>query len=105
MDVVHLLQKEGAQVKAWEPFKPNAGLRGIDMSPSLEECLKDTELVLLLVKHTEFVQLNPAAVASKTPARIALDTVGVWETDEWLKAGFQFHRLGDKKSPIANPKS
>lgn len=105
VEVVHLLQKEGAQVKAWEPFKPNAGLRGIDMSSSLEECLTGADAILLLVKHTEFVRFNPAEIAAKTPARVAIDTVGVWKVDEWLKAGFQFHRLGDKKSPIANPKS
>jgi UDP-N-acetyl-D-mannosaminuronic acid dehydrogenase len=105
VEVVHLLQQEGAHVKAWEPFKPNAGLKGIEMSPSLEECLKDADLVLLLVKHTEFVQMNPVAVASKTPARIAVDTVGGWDVELWQKAGFQFHRLGDKKSPIVNLKS
>lgn len=105
VEVVHLLQKEGAQVKAWEPFKPNASLRGIDMSSSLEECLTGADAILLLVKHTEFVRFNPAEIAAKTPARLAIDTVGVWKVDEWLKAGFQFHRLGDKKSPIANPKS
>lgn len=105
VEVVHLLQKEGAQVKAWEPFKPNASLRGIDMSSSLEECLTGADAILLLVKHTEFVRFNPAEIAAKTSARLAIDTVGVWKVDEWLKAGFQFHRLGDKKSPIANPKS
>lgn len=101
VEVVHLLQQEGAQVKAWEPFKPNAGLRGINMSSSLEECLTGADAILLLVKHTEFVRFNPAEIAVKTSARVAIDTVGVWKTDEWLKAGFQFHRLGDKKSPSA----
>ena len=105
VEVVHLLQMEGAQVKAWEPFKPNAGIRGIYMSPSLEECLTDVDAILLLVKHTEFVGLNPAEIAAKTSARIAIDTVGVWKVDEWLKAGFQFHRLGDKKSPIVDRQS
>lgn len=105
VEVVHLLQKQGAQVKAWEPFKPNAGLRGIHLSPSLEECIKDVDAILLLVKHTEFVRFNPAEIAAKTPARVAIDTVGAWKTDEWIKAGFQFHRLGDTKSPIANSKS
>ena len=28
VEVVHLLQREGAQVQAWEPFKPEANLRG-----------------------------------------------------------------------------
>ncbi len=35
-EVVHLLQEEGAQVKVWEPFKPDAAMNGIQMAPSLE---------------------------------------------------------------------
>jgi UDP-N-acetyl-D-mannosaminuronate dehydrogenase len=72
------------------------------MSPNLEECLTDVDAILLLVKHTEFVGFKPAEIAKKTPARIAIDTVGAWKTDDWLKAGFQFHRLGDKKSPVVS---
>ncbi|MCK7480819.1 MAG: hypothetical protein M0C28_29095 [Candidatus Moduliflexus flocculans] len=58
MEVVHLLQMEGALVKAWEPFKPKAGIRGIHMSPNLEECLTDVDAILLLVKHTEFRRIQ-----------------------------------------------
>ena len=105
VEVVHLLQKEGAVVKAWEPFKPNAGLKGINMTPNLEETIIDADAILLLVKHTEFAELNPAEITKKTPARIAIDTAGVWNTKKWLEAGFQFHRLGDNKSAIAIQKS
>lgn len=101
VEVVRLLQQEGAQVKAWEPFKPNAGLEGINMSPTLEDSLRGADAILLLVKHTEFVRLDPAEIAAKTPARAAMDTVNGWNRETWLKAGFQFHRLGDKKSPVA----
>ncbi|GAB4450968.1 MAG: nucleotide sugar dehydrogenase [Anaerolineales bacterium] len=99
VEVVHLLQQEGARVKAWEPFKPQAGLKGIVMSRSLEDALKDTDALLLLVRHAEFTRLNPAALAAQTSARIAIDTVNGWNRDAWQQAGFQFHRLGDKKSP------
>jgi UDP-N-acetyl-D-mannosaminuronic acid dehydrogenase len=100
VEVVHLLQQEGAQVQAWEPFKPHAQLKGIAMSPNLEDALKDADALLLLVRHTEFTRLNPAAIAAKTAARIAIDTVNGWNREAWQKAGFQFHRLGDKKSKI-----
>ena len=104
-EVVHLLQKEGAQVKAWEPFKPDAKMDGITMAASLSDAIKDADLILLLVKHTEFVTLKPEEIASQTTARIAIDTVNAWKMDEWQKAGFQFHRLGDAKSSIQNHKS
>lgn len=97
-EVIHLLQKEGAQVKAWEPFKPDADMKGIDMASSLDAALKNADAILLLVKHTEFKNFKPDVIASKTKARIAIDTVNAWDADEWQKASFQLHRLGVNKS-------
>jgi UDP-N-acetyl-D-mannosaminuronic acid dehydrogenase len=99
-EVVHLLQNEGAKVKAWEPFKPNAIMKGIDMAPTLDAALADADVILLLVKHTEFINLDPAQIASKTKARIVVDCVNGWKTEAWKQAGFQYYRLGDSKSSL-----
>ncbi len=104
-EIVHLLQNEGAQVRAWEPFKPDAKLDRISMATGLQDAIKEADMILLLVKHTEFGALKPSEIASQTKARIAMDTVNAWKMDEWQKAGFLFHRLGDSKSPIVNRKS
>jgi len=104
-EVIHLLQREDAQVKAWEPFKPNAVMPGIQMATSLEDAIQDADAILLLVKHTEFSNFQPEEIAKLTNTRIAVDTVNAWKADEWNKAGFQLHRLGDNKSEIVNPKS
>lgn len=93
-EVVHLLQNEGAQVKAWEPFKPQANLKGIQMASSFEDALKDADLIVLLVKHTEFIKLDPHKLAETTKARIALDTVNGWDVNAWKNAGFKLIRLG-----------
>ena len=92
--VVHLLQEEGAQVKAWEPFKPGANIPGIDMAKNLEDALKDAELILLLVRHTDFISLSPLKVREMTRARIVVDTVNVWRPDEWMMFDFSITRLG-----------
>ena len=99
-EVVHLLQEEGAQAKVWEPFKPDAHMQGVNMLPSLESALAEAEAILLLVRHTEFVRFKPNDIALKTKARIAIDTVNAWDTNEWQEAGFQYHRLGVNKLPI-----
>jgi UDP-N-acetyl-D-mannosaminuronic acid dehydrogenase len=104
-EVVHLLQHQGAQVKAYEPFNPKANLPGIDMAASFEDAVKDADAIVLLVKHTEFVNLNPEEIAKKTNARIAIDTVNGWNGESWKKSGFQLFRLGDNKSKIQNQKS
>jgi len=93
-EVVHILQAEGAQVLAWEPFKPDAKLPGINMAASLEAAVKDADVIVLLVKHTEFTTLSPEKLAQTTNARIVVDTVSGWEANQWQAAGFNVVRLG-----------
>ena len=76
----------------------DADLRGINMACTLEEAISDAEALLLLVRHTEFRHLNPEDLFYKTKARIAMDCVNGWDAKTWQKAGFQFVRLGVRKS-------
>ena len=97
VEVVQLLQAEGARVKAWEPFKPDANIESINMASSLDDALKNSDATLLLVRHTEFVNLAPADIASKTKGRIIIDTVNGWNVKDWQSAGFTVSRLGVRK--------
>ncbi len=97
-EVIHILQHEGATVKAWEPFKPDANIKGVEMASSLEDAVKDADAIILLVKHTEFTTLNPNELAQKTKARIVIDTVNGWNDEVWKNAGFTLFRLGNNKS-------
>jgi UDP-N-acetyl-D-mannosaminuronic acid dehydrogenase len=94
VEVFHLLQNEGAQVKAWEPFKPDAKLPGIHMAASLHSAIQDADALLLLVKHTEFTDWNPLEIASNSTARVAIDCVNGWDREQWQSAGFKFLQLG-----------
>ncbi|MGE5377732.1 MAG: UDP binding domain-containing protein, partial [Bacteroidota bacterium] len=78
-------------------FKPDAEMENIHMAPSLEAALADADLILLLVKHTEFLHLDPNAIASKTTARLVVDCVNGWDAPAWRAAGFDFFRLGVNK--------
>ncbi|HZU86847.1 MAG TPA: nucleotide sugar dehydrogenase [Anaerolineaceae bacterium] len=93
-EICHLLQEAGAIVTAFEPFKPEEQLPGLHTVTTLEEALKDAELILLLVNHTQLRELNAAQVAALTPARLAIDTVNAWNAGEWKAAGFHMYRLG-----------
>lgn len=99
-EVVHILQEEGAEVLAWEPFKPDAILERITMSPTLEDSIKDADAVVVLVKHTEFTKFDPNVLAQQTKARILIDTVNCWESKDWQAHGFTIHRIGDGKAKL-----
>ncbi|HEY9152133.1 MAG TPA: nucleotide sugar dehydrogenase [Anaerolineales bacterium] len=97
VEVVLLLEEAGAKVKAWEPFKPDANIDGVNMASSVDEAIKDSDAILLLVRHTEFISFKPSDIASKTKARIIIDTVNGWNAAEWQSAGFVVTRLGVRK--------
>ncbi|MGZ9235723.1 MAG: UDP binding domain-containing protein, partial [Anaerolineales bacterium] len=101
-EVVHLLQKQGARVNVWEPFKPDANLPGINMATSLNSAIQGADAILLLVKHTEFIELNPGDFFEATRSRILIDCVNGWSSDSWTQAGFKVYRLGVNKSEIRN---
>jgi UDP-N-acetyl-D-mannosaminuronate dehydrogenase len=64
------------------------------MAASLDDTLKDCDAIILLVRHTEFVNLKPADISAATRARLIFDTVNGWNANEWRTAGFQVARLG-----------
>jgi UDP-N-acetyl-D-mannosaminuronic acid dehydrogenase len=104
-EVVRLMQEGGAQVRAWEPFKPNADLQGIEMAGSLDSAVQDADAVVLLVNHTVLRDLDPREIGPKMRARAALDCVNGWDSDRWAAAGFGFFRLGVNKADPVNQKS
>ncbi len=93
-EVVRLLQEAGAHVIAYEPFKPEAQIPGIEIAGTLEAALAEAELLALLVGHTPFRELSPRQAAARTPARLVVDAVNGWAADDWQAAGFRVFRLG-----------
>jgi UDP-N-acetyl-D-mannosaminuronate dehydrogenase len=97
LEIVRLLTEEGALVKAYEPYKAGAQIPGVTTALSLEEAIADAEILVLLVPHTSFRDLDPQEVAKLTLARVAVDAVNGWVTKAWESAGFLIFRLGDGK--------
>ncbi len=97
VEVARLLGENGARVRAYEPYKPGVRLEGLHVVPSLEQALVDAELIVLLVRHKPFLELNPAQVAGLTPARLIVDAVNAWDVPSWHSAGFVISRLGVRK--------
>jgi UDP-N-acetyl-D-mannosaminuronic acid dehydrogenase len=96
VDLAYYLQELGAQVLAYEPFKENARLPGIEQASSLEAALLDADLVVLAVAHQQLKDLDPRIVREKTKADLVFDAVNGWEKRVWEQAGFKFLGLARK---------
>lgn len=97
IEVCHLLSRAGAQVRAYEPFKTDAVIEGVETVPTLGEILDEADVLLLLVGHTVLRNLDPVEVAQLTAARIVVDCVNGWDPERWRFNGFHYYRLGDRK--------
>jgi UDP-N-acetyl-D-mannosaminuronic acid dehydrogenase len=94
IEVARLLAAGGALVRSYEPYKTDARLDGLHLVSSLEQALADVELIILLVRHKPFLELDPLEVARLTKARLVIDTVNAWDLPSWRAAGFRVSRLG-----------
>lgn len=94
IELGHLLVQAGASVQAYEPCKLDAAIPGLKTCPTLNQALIDADLLILAVSHAELRKLDPKEIATQTPARIVIDTVGGWDPQAWQAAGFKVIRLG-----------
>lgn len=98
IEVAHLLRKAGAEVKAFEPFKKDAQIEGIQTVNSLEEAVQGVDAIVLLVAHQLFKELKPELIKPLVRTPILVDTVGIVKAADWQAGGFHVYRLGDGKS-------
>ena len=98
VEVCHLLRAAGAEVLAYEPFKPDARIDGVESRPTLGEILDEADALVLLVGHAALRGLDPVEVAQLTKARIVVDCVKGWDAAAWRYNGFHVYRLGDAKN-------
>ena len=79
----------GAQVTAYEPNSPETQFEEFATGGDLTSVLKGAEVILVLVSHEAFLGLTPLKVSSMTSARLVFDMINLWDSSEWLEAGFE----------------
>lgn len=98
LEVVRLLKEGGAEVAAFEPYRMDFQMDGIRTAASFEEAVKEADALVLLVPHSQFKTIDPAAIKKLTEAGTVIDCVHGWDRQVWEAAGFAFYRLGDGKN-------
>jgi UDP-N-acetyl-D-mannosaminuronic acid dehydrogenase len=94
VEVACRLQAEGAEVVCYEPNKPAAIVRGLNLAPNLATAIADADVLLLLVGHAPLRSLEPVEIGQLTPARVAVDCVHGWSQPDWEALGFRFYYIG-----------
>jgi UDPglucose 6-dehydrogenase len=97
LDIAAQLQAAGATVVVHDPKAiDNARKRfpKLGFAANVEECVKDSDLILHLTEWREYRELDPKALAALVKKKIVIDGRNALDRDKWRAAGWQFHALG-----------
>ena len=97
LDIAAQLQAAGASVVVHDPKAiENARKRfpKLGFSANVEECIKDSDLILHLTEWREYRELDPKILGSLVKKKIVIDGRNALDRDKWRQAGWQFHALG-----------
>ena len=98
IEICRLLTQAGAQVMAYEPYKPDFQSPDFETANTLAAAIHEAEILLLLAGHTALRNLEPFVLAQLTPSRDVVDCRNIWKAEEWREFGFRVYRLGDGKT-------
>ena len=97
LDIAAQLQAAGASVIVHDPKAiENARKRfpKLGFAVTVQECVKDSDLILHLTEWREYREIDPKALASLVKKKIVIDGRNALDRDKWRAAGWQFHALG-----------
>ena len=96
LEIVEKLIALGCEVNIFDPYA--ATFQGLKdhLKKSVEEAAHDSDLLLVLVDHTEFKSLTPQAIKGMQGKKV-LDTRHCLDHALWQKAGFEISVLGSVK--------
>ena len=97
LDIAAQLQAAGASVIVHDPKAiENARKRfpKLGFAATVQECVKDSDLILHLTEWREYRELDPKTLASLVKKKIVIDGRNALDRDKWRAAGWQFHALG-----------
>lgn len=93
--VVEELIQRGASVRTFEPFALDVRIGEAEPAETLDDALQDADILIQLVNHARFRDIDPHAIAERMRGTLVVDTRGVWQRESWKDAGMHLIRLGD----------
>ncbi|MGV3711690.1 UDP-glucose dehydrogenase family protein [Pseudolysinimonas sp.] len=97
LSVAAALHLRGAQVSVYDPAASETGRRTfptLAFAASLDDAVRNADVVLVLTEWPEFTTASPAALAMLVRGRTVIDGRNCLDADAWRAAGWTVHALG-----------
>ncbi|MGA1390665.1 MAG: UDP-glucose dehydrogenase family protein [Candidatus Nanopelagicales bacterium] len=92
--IAERLSDRGAKVCAFDPKVKTLVNEKIIIAKDLDECISDSEIIVLLTEWHEFKDINPETISNKLKNKVIFDTRNLLNKDLWEKSGFLFFGNG-----------
>lgn len=97
LDIAVQIHAAGAAVRIHDPKAIEPARKrfpALDFASTIDDCLKDADLVLHLTEWKIYREIDPVALKSKVSGAIIIDGRNALDRDLWIKAGWNFRALG-----------
>lgn len=97
LEVIHLLENEGATVKAYDPqAMPNAAavLPRLQLCQTPYEVAEGADALVLATEWNEFKQLDFERIYRVMRTPVIMDARNLWEPDQMRRLGFTYFAIG-----------
>jgi len=97
LEIIHLLQNEGALVRAYDPeAMPNAAkvLHGVTLCEDPYETAEGSDALLLVTDWNEFKHLDFARIHQAMRQPIVIDGRNLWDPQQLRELGFTYYGIG-----------
>jgi UDP-N-acetyl-D-mannosaminuronic acid dehydrogenase len=98
VEVTHLLMREGADVRAYDPYACGESFRDIPLCHDFDSMTDTVDLMVLLVGHQVIKAVSPDFFTRWKNKPVLFDTANLWGGSDWKRSGLKIHRLGVNKS-------
>lgn len=97
LDVAATLASKGVRVVATDPQAQRSAAAkapAVTIAKTVQEAIQTASVILVLTEWQEYRDLDPAVLATLTPARVVIDGRNCLDADKWRAAGWKYHGLG-----------
>ena len=97
LDIIHILQNEGAKVRAYDPVAMESARRvakDVTFCDDAYCTVEDADALVLVTEWNEFKQVDMERVAQSMKQKIIIDGRNVYDREKMQALGFQYRGLG-----------
>ena len=101
LDIIPRLQEKGIKISAFDPVAMNEAkklLSNIEFSSKIEDCLQDSDALVILTEWNEFRSLSADRLKKYMKGNILIDLRNALNPDSFKKSGFSLIQLGRPKN-------